>query len=205
MQKMMHVDPRRPFPRRFVPQTADMGEWGQIEPLYRELLERPIASSAELEQWLIDSSELSSAIGEERARRYIAMTQQTDDKAREAAYQHFVEHIDPQIKPLGQELSIKYLQSPHRAHLDMDRYGVMDRIVDNDVKLFRQDNVPLETQEALLSKEYQKVMAAMPVHRTAPARSRADMATLRIQTIRKPNSPSRKTEPMKPHSSAHTE
>ncbi len=163
MQKMMHVDPRRPFPRRFVPQTADMGEWGQIEPLYRELLERPITSTAELEQWLIDSSELSSAIGEERARRYIAMTQQTDDKAREAAYQHFVEHIDPQIKPLGQALSIKYLQSPHRAHLDMDRYGVMDRIVDNDVKLFRQDNVPLETQEALLSKEYQKVMAAMTV------------------------------------------
>lgn len=163
MQKMMHVDPRRPFPRRFVPRDADMGEWSQIEPLFKELLDRPITSADDLERWLVDSSELTSVIAEERARRYIAMTQQTDDKTREAAYQHFVEHIDPKIKPLGQALQLKYLGSPHRGQLDMDRYGVMDRVIDNDVKLFREENVPLETQEALLAKEYQKVTGAMTV------------------------------------------
>ncbi len=163
MQQMMHVDPRRAFPRRFVPQDAAMGDWAQIEPLYRELLDRSIASAGDLEQWLVDASELTSVIAEERARRYIAMTQQTDDTAREAAYQHFVEHIDPQIKPLAQELKINYLDSPYRARLDMDRYGVMDRNIDNDMKLFRAENVPLETQEALLSKEYQKVTGAMTV------------------------------------------
>jgi oligoendopeptidase F len=160
---MMHVDPRRAFPRRFVPQGADMGEWTHIEPLYRELLDRSINSTPDLTQWLVDSSELSAVIQEERARRYIAMTQQTDDKAREAAYQRFVEHIDPQIKPLGQALAIKYLESPYRAQLDMDRFGVLDRILDNDVKLFRQENVPLETSETLLAKEYQKVTGAMTV------------------------------------------
>jgi oligoendopeptidase F len=163
VQKMMHVDPRRPFPRRFVPQDADMGEWSQIEPLFRELLARPVTSAVELERWLVDSSELTSVIAEERARRYIAMTQQTDDKAREAAYQHYVEHIDPRIKPLAQELKIKYLETPHRAQLDMDRYGVMDRNTDNDMKLFREQNIPLETQEVLLAKEYQKVTGAMTV------------------------------------------
>jgi len=163
VQKMMHVDPRRPFPRRFVPQTADMGEWSQIEPLYRELLDRPINSRADLEQWLANTFELASVIGEERTRRYIAMTQQTDDKTREAAYQHFIEHIDPQIKPLAHAQQVKYLESPSRAELDMTRHGVMDRIIDNDVKLFREENVPLETQEALLAKEYQKVTGAMTV------------------------------------------
>jgi oligoendopeptidase F len=160
---MMHVDPRRPFPRRLVPQDADMGEWSHIEPLFRELLDRPIISAGELEQWLVDTSELTSVIAEERARRYIAMTQQTDDKAREAAYQHYVEHIDPQIKPLAQALKIKYLESPYRAQLDMNRYGVMDRNIDNDMKLFRDQNIPLETQEVLLAKEYQKVTGAMTV------------------------------------------
>src|SRR3990172_6191074 len=55
---LMQVDPRREFPRRFVPVAAGMGGWAQIEPLFQELLRRPLASMADLEQWLFDCSEL---------------------------------------------------------------------------------------------------------------------------------------------------
>lgn len=160
---MMQVDPRRQFPRKFVPQEAQMGDWAQIEPLFKRLLDRPIASVPELEQWLYDCSELSGAIAEERARRYIAMTTQTDDPAREQAYNHFVEQIDPKAKPLWHALEVRYLQDPYRKTLPTDRYAVMDRIVENNVSLFRDENVPLETQEALLAKDYQKVSGAMTI------------------------------------------
>ena len=160
---LMQVDPRREFPRRFVPQGAEMGDWAQIEPLFEELRGRPIASTAELEEWLIDCSELSGAIAEERTKRYIAMTTQTDDSAREQAYQHFIEQVDPKTKPMWFALESAYLKNPFRKLLPMAQYAVMDRIVETNVTLFRDANVPLETEDTLLAKDYQKVTGAMTV------------------------------------------
>ena len=163
MQNLVQVDPRRAFPRQFVPRDASMGDWAQIEPLFRALQERAITSVEELEQWLADISELSAAIAEERAKRYIAMTTQTDDPARETAYQEFIEHIEPKVKPQWHALETLYLAMPYRRLLPMALYGVMDRIVENDVTLFRDANVPLETQDALFMKDYQKRTGAMTV------------------------------------------
>ncbi len=163
MQNLIQVDPRRAFPRQFVPEGASMGDWTQIEPLFRLLQDRPINSLEEMEQWLLDCSELSAAIAEERTRRYIAMTTQTDDPVREAAYQEFIEHIDPKTKPYWHALEVTYLNHPYRRQLPMSRYAVMDRIVENNVELFREDNIPLETQDALLMKDYQKATGAMTI------------------------------------------
>src|SRR5256712_11181821 len=159
----MQVDPRRPFPRQFVPEDATMGEWAHIEPLFRQLQDRSINSVEELEQWLVDCSELSAAIAEERTRRDIAMTVQTDDPVREAAYQEFIEQIGPKTKACWHALETADLASPHPSLLRVDRYGVLDRIVENNVSLFREENIPLETQDALLMKDYQKLTCAMTV------------------------------------------
>lgn len=164
MRTLMHIDPRRAFPRQFVPDDAAMGDWAQIEPQFRRLQNRAINSVEELEQWLVDCSELSAAIAEERTRRYIAMTVQTDDPVREAAYQEFIEQIDPKTKPQWHALEVAYLEHPSRRSLPMDRYGVLDRIVENNVSLFREENIPLETQDALLMKDYQKLTGAMTIH-----------------------------------------
>jgi oligoendopeptidase F len=159
----IQVDLKRTFPRKFVPPSAKMGDWAQIEPLFKQLLARHPSSVQELEQWLADFSELSAAYGEEGSARYIAMTTQTDDPVREAAYQEFVEEIVPKIKPLMQEAEKAYLASPFRKQLPPDRYAVLDRKSANSVALFRTENVPLETQDELLSKDYHKLMGAMTI------------------------------------------
>src|SRR5881409_3563271 len=88
-------------PRRFVPATVDLGEWPQIASLFDELETRAAQckSVPDLERWLLDWSELGAALDEESSRRYIAMTCHTDDPEAEQAYLHFVEKIDPQLKP----------------------------------------------------------------------------------------------------------
>src|SRR5439155_1373271 len=139
------------------------GEWAQIEPLFTRLRDRSINSADELERWLVDCSELSAAIAEERTRRYIAMTVQTDDPVREAAYQEFIEQIDPKTKSYWHALELAYLENSHRRGLPADRYGVLDRIVESNVSLFREENIPLETQDALLMKDYQKLTGAMTI------------------------------------------
>lgn len=163
MQRLIEVDPRRPFPRNFVPQHADMGDWSQVEPLFQQLLTRNPASVPDLEQWLLDWSELASVLDEEKSKRYVAMTTQTDDPVREAAYQEFVEQVEPKTKPQWFALQQAYLHNPYRKLLPMAIYSVMDRIIENDAMLFRQENVPLETEEALLAKEYQKVTGLMTI------------------------------------------
>ena len=95
MQDPNDLDPRRLFSRKFVPMDADMGDWAQIEPLFKVLLHQKPASIKGLEKWLLDRSELTSAILEEGVKRYFSMTTQTDDSVREHAYQRFIEDIEP--------------------------------------------------------------------------------------------------------------
>src|SRR4051812_42319528 len=97
-------------PRRsFVPQDADVSDFRQLEPLYRALLDRPVDTPQRLEQWLADVSELSAVIDEYGSRRYIDKSCHTDDPEIERAYLHFVENVDPKIKPLFFRLQKKFI------------------------------------------------------------------------------------------------
>lgn len=140
-----------------------MGDWAQVEPLFSGLLGRHPSSVQELEQWLADYSELCAALAEEANQRYIAMTTQTDDPVREASYQHFIEEIMPRFKPLMQAAQKAYLGNPSHEFLPAQRYAVLDQKSANSVALFRDENVPLETQDELLAKDYHKLMGAMTV------------------------------------------
>lgn len=156
--------------RHFVPQQIDLGDWAQIAPLFDALQSRvaQCKSTGELEQWLIDWSELSATLDEESSKRYIAMTCHTDNAEAEKAYLHFVEKIDPELKPRQFELEKIYLR--RKAELEGTqntssdgKYFVFDRDVKNHVELFRTENVPLETEEAKLSQQYQKLAGSLTV------------------------------------------
>jgi oligoendopeptidase F len=152
-------------PRRFLPQGIDLGDWGQIAPLFDQLEARAqaCASAAGLERWLLDWSELNAAIDEESAKRYIAMTCHTDDAEAEKAYLHFIEHVEPRLKPRQFKLAQTYVGHPLRAQLPKSRYQVFDRDTQVQVELFREENVPLETEEAKLGQQFQKLTGSLTV------------------------------------------
>jgi oligoendopeptidase F len=153
-------------PRRFVPKDANLGDWAQIAPLFEQLEARApqCQSLKDFEHWLIDWSELSAALDEEASRRYIAMTCHTDNAEAEKAFLHFVENIEPNVKPRQFELEKLYVAHPQRSALPMPRYKVFDRDLKNHVELFRPENVPLETEEAKVSQQYQKLAGSLTVH-----------------------------------------
>ena len=152
-------------PRRFVPQGIDLGDWGRIAPLFGQLEARAQAcvTAADLERWLLDWSELRAAIDEESSKRYIAMTCHTDNAEAENAYLHFVENVEPQLKPRQFKLSQVYVTHPLRKQLPKERYEVFDRDTQLHVELFRAENVPLETEEARLSQQYQELSGSLTV------------------------------------------
>lgn len=149
--------------RRFVPAQCDFGDWSQIAPLFDQLEQRQTQSVAELERWLMDWAELSAALDEESSRRYIAMTCHTDDAGAEKAYLQFVEHIEPQLKPRQFQLEKRFMAHPQRTKLPSPRYDVFIRDVQNHVELFRDENVALETEEAKVGQQYQKLSGSLTV------------------------------------------
>jgi len=152
-------------PRRFVPRQVNLGEWTQIAPLFDQLETRApqCASVPDLERWLVDWSELNAALDEEASRRYIAMTCHTDNAEAEKAYLHFVENIEPQTKPRQFRLERLFIRHPLRGRLPIPRYEVFVRDTQNHVELFREENVPLETEEAKLTQQYQKLSGSLTV------------------------------------------
>ena len=118
---------RRDFPHQWLPEGLELKQWEQIEPWYTKLLGQAVGSASELEAWLTAAGELNSAVGEEGVKRYIAMTCQTDDSEREAAYLAFVREIEPKLKPIQNEIRGRYLDAPARDQLSKDRYAVFDR------------------------------------------------------------------------------
>ncbi len=153
-------------PRTFVPHDIDLGNWPQIAPLFDQLEARmaQTRSVVDLEKWLLDWSELAAALDEEASRRNIAMTCHTDNTEAEQAYLHFVEHVEPQLKPRQFALEQLYVAHLQRKYLPKTRYGVFDRDVANHVQLFRPDNVALETEEAKLGQQYQKLIGGQTVN-----------------------------------------
>lgn len=172
------------FPRRWLPAGAAFTRWEEIEPWYREALERPIGSAEELERWLLDVGELGAAVSQEGVRRYIAMTCQTDDPAREEAYLAWVRDVEPRLKPLQNAIRERYLDSPHRGGLDRGRYGLLDRAWDNRRALFREANIPRETELAELEQQYQKVIGAQTVSFRGEERTLAQMSPFLEETDR---------------------
>jgi len=152
-------------PRRFVPERIDLGDWAQVATLFDQLESRSTESgtAADLERWLLDWSELSAALDEESSKRYIAMTCHTDNADAERAYLDFIENLEPQVKPRQFKLAQIYVAHPVRAKLARDRYEVFDRDTQLHVDLFRPENVPLETEEAKLSQQYQKLSGSLTV------------------------------------------
>src|ERR1700678_86543 len=165
-------------PRKCISQNADLGDWQKIAPLFDQLENRApqIQTVAELESWLLDWSELSAALDEESSHRYIAMTCHTDNADAEKAYLHFVENVEPQLKPKQFALEKIYASHPLREKLSRERFNVFDRDVKNHVELFRQESIPLETEESKLSQQYQKLSGSLTVNFRGEEKTLVQMA-----------------------------
>ena len=153
-------------PRQFVPANINLGNWKELNPLFKKLEEQlDTSSTAEnLEQVILNWEELSAAIAEEGSKRYIAMTCQTEDKDAEKAYLEFVEKIEPEEKECNFLLSEKLTKHPKCKNLKNQRYEVFLRDTALQVELFRSENVTLETEASKLGQKYQKIIGSLTVH-----------------------------------------
>jgi oligoendopeptidase F len=149
--------------RTFLPADFTLSDWASLEPFFEALQNRVIDTPQALQQWLSDLSELESVIGEDACWRQIKMTCDTTDPALEEAFGYFVTEIEPKIKPYAFAINKKLLESPFTKGLDQKVFFPYLRNVENSVALFREENIPLQSDISLLAQQYGVINGKMTV------------------------------------------
>lgn len=174
----------REFPRRFVSPDADFGDWSAAERHFRELADRPLRSADELEQWLLDWSELDACFGEAGIAREIAYTQATDDPQRKQANLDFIEHVKPRREPWVMKLRRRLVDEAPRLRLPPRRYDVLLRKARTAVEIYRDENLPLLVEDDKLIARHKEITGAMTVHFDGREQTLQQMALYLEQTDR---------------------
>lgn len=132
--------------------------WHQIEPHF-QALQGSTLDEGNILDWLDEWSQLSKILDESYWRLYDATTINTINLENEEKFKHFVDKIQPMAKAAEQSLKEKLLASGiHPPGYEMP---LRDLRVQAD--LFREENLPLISEEKKLLIEYDKLIGAQAV------------------------------------------
>jgi oligoendopeptidase F len=149
--------------RNYLPEDLTVSDWASLEPYFKELLERKLNSKEELEKWLKDMSELEAMINEDSCWRQIRMTCDTNNKKLEEAFNFFVMEIQPKIQPYAFEINKKLINCPFADELDKDKYFTYLRSIRKSIDLFREENIPIQSELAVLQQHYGMITGKMSI------------------------------------------
>ncbi len=149
--------------RSFIPGDFVITTWDELEPYLKNLLERKLDTQHDLEQWLKDSSELEAVISEDACWRQIKMTCDTENKSLEEAFNFFFLEIQPKIQPYADALNKKLVGSPFTKDLNPDKYFTYLRSVQKNIDLFREANIPLQAELAVMQQQFGIISGKMMV------------------------------------------
>ena len=149
--------------RNYLPQNFTVTEWVILEPYFKELLEREISHKASLEKWMHDMSELEAAVNEDACWRQIKMTCDNENKVLEEAFNFFCMQIQPQIQPYSDALNKKLINSPYLKELDEKDYHTFLRSIRKSIELFREENIPLQAEVAVMQQQFGQISGAMMI------------------------------------------
>lgn len=149
--------------RHFLPENFTVTAWEDLEPHFKNLLDRAIDSREKLEQWLKDISELDAVISEDACWRQIKMTCDTENKELENAFAFFMMEIQPKAQPYADKLNKKLIDCPFTKELDQQKYFTYLRSVKKNIDLFREENIPLMAELNVMQQQFGVISGKMSV------------------------------------------
>jgi oligoendopeptidase F len=175
MQAIVELPKRKP--RVFIGEEFTFDSWDEIKPLFENLKDRNINNATELEQWFLDRSELESYLSENFAWRYIRQSCDTANEGHRNEFQFFVEKIQPFLasysdilnkKALDNEFINQLVNDDERVPpLEVRRLGsgfsILLRGMKKAVEIFRDENIPIETEIETKKMEFHAITGAMMV------------------------------------------
>ena len=133
-------------------------DWEEIQPLYQEL-EKDQLDEKTLITWMTGWSDLRKLVDERYARLSLATELDTTDEEAEKAYHAFLENVYPKAQAADQKLKEKLLSSG----LEPEGMEIILRKMRTEAALFREENLPLMTNESKLGTQYSKILGAQMI------------------------------------------
>ena len=149
--------------RHFMPEDFAVTTWETLEPFFKNLVDRNIDTTGNLEQWLKDQSELEAVVSEDACWRQIKMTCDTENKALEEAFNFYCMQIQPRIQPYADALNKKLVNHPLAKELDVEKYFTYLRSIRKSIDLFREENIPLQSELAVMQQQFGVISGKMAV------------------------------------------
>ena len=138
-------------------QFLDM-DWEEIQPLYDDLEKGQLEGGA-LKAWMTGWSDLRKLVDERYARLALATELDTTDEEAEKAYHAFLEEVYPRTQAADQKLKEKLLASG----FVLDGMEIVLKNMGTEADLFREENLPLMTEESKLGTQYNKIFGAQTI------------------------------------------
>ena len=132
--------------------------WEKIQPFAEDLTRRELTAEA-LHNWLSDWAILSNYIQESFTRLEIRTTTHTTDDVNHQRYKAYSEGIMPPFRSFENNMKQKLLESG----LEPDHFAVPLRKLRTDAAIFREDNLPIQTDIERLGTEFSKIAGARTV------------------------------------------
>lgn len=165
-----------------LPSTTDellKWTWGEIEPYYKELQDRPL-NGENVHSWLKDWSDLSRHVYEIQFRLEVLTTVDTTDIKAEEAYKKFFDEIFPNMQASENALKQKMLASG----LEPQGFEIALRNMRAEADLFRENNLSLLSEEQKTLLDYDKIMGAQTVQWNGEERTISQMYPLQLEKDR---------------------
>ena len=160
---IMYTADIKKLPRHFVSKDFTVTDWPSLEPYFKNLLDRNIDTTENLEHWLKDQSELEALVNEDACWRQIKMTCDTENKSLEEAFTFFCMEIQPKIQPYADALNKKLVNHPLSKELDAEKYFTYLRSMRKSIELFREENIPIQAELSVMQQQYGVISGKMTV------------------------------------------
>ena len=147
--------------------------WEQFQPLVDDLLTVPVTADT-IENWLGGWTQLITLRDEIESRAFVATSVDTTDQAAQERFEYFNNHIQPEFTRAQHLLNQKLIDSG----LVPAGMEIAIRRMENGIELFREDNLPLLSDEQNLANEYSRIIGAQTVEWEGEQRTLRQMAPL---------------------------
>lgn len=132
--------------------------WADLEPYASELESRPLSATS-VEQWLLDWTALTDRVSEMYSRLSLATTLNTADEQADQMFKNYLDNVYPTAMSAGQKLKEKLLASG----LQPAGFEIPLRNMRAEADLFREENLPLLSEQLKLNMNYDKLIGAQSV------------------------------------------
>lgn len=153
--------------------------WAEIEPYYKDLQAFEL-NACNVDAWLKDWSDLSRHVFEIQARLEVRTWVDTADEEGRRVYANFLDTIFPKVQGAENGLNQKLLDSK----LEPESLKIALRNMRAEADLFREENLPLLSEEQKIGLEWNKIMAAQTVKWENEERTISQMYPLQLEKDR---------------------